>query len=54
MAIEKKEVYIIRLKEGKSVSAVCASFKECVDLYGEENIAGMDKVCCYEEPEQEV
>ena len=53
MAIEQKEVYIIRLKEGKAISAVCASFDECLKLYGEENIIGIDKVCRYEEPKEE-
>ena len=51
MAIEKKERYIIRLIDGKEVNALCSSFVECIQLYGEENVVYIRKYD-YEEPEE--
>ena len=51
MAIEKKERYIIRLIDGKEVNALCQSFVECIQLYGEENVVYIRKYD-YEEPEE--
>ena len=51
MAIEQKERYIIELANGEKVNALCQSFRECLDLYGEENIVRMEKLP-YEEPKE--
>ena len=52
MAIEKKERYIIRMRDGKGATVVAASFQEVVELFGEENIVYIRKLD-YEEPEEE-
>jgi len=52
MAIEQKERYIIKLADGRSVNAVCASFSECIQLYGEENVVYIRKLE-YDDPEGE-
>ena len=52
MAIEKKERYVIRLADGKAVTALAQSFQECIALFGEENIEMIRKFD-YEEPEEE-
>jgi len=44
MAIEQKELYLIRLNDGKEVNAVCSSFVECIQLYGEENVCYVKKL----------
>jgi hypothetical protein len=44
MAIEQKEVYIIELEDGRKVNAVCASYEECLKLFGEENIVEIRKI----------
>lgn len=49
MAIEQKERYIIKLTDGKTVNAVCSSFSECIQLYGEENVVYIRKLD-YEDP----
>lgn len=49
MAIEQKERYVIKLEDGKTVNAVCQSFRECIELYGEENIVYIRKLD-YTEP----
>lgn len=51
MAIEQKERYIIELVDGRKVNAVCQSFRECIELYGEENITYIRKLP-YEVPEE--
>ena len=52
MAIEKKERYVVQLEDGRAVTAVCQSFRECLDLYGEENVVYIKKFP-YEEPKEE-
>ena len=49
MAIEQKERYLVRLEDGKEITAVCESFRECVELWGEENIVYIRKLD-YKEP----
>ena len=44
MAIEQKELYLIRLEDGREINAVCQGFKECIDLYGEENVVYLRKI----------
>ena len=51
MAIEQKERYVISLVDGRVVNAVCQSFRECIDLYGEENVISIRKMD-YNEPVQ--
>ncbi|MBQ9662197.1 MAG: hypothetical protein IJV40_03480 [Oscillospiraceae bacterium] len=48
--IEKKERYIVTLDDGKEYNALCASFSECIQAFGEENIRKMEKLD-YEEEE---
>lgn len=43
MAIEKKELYIVTMKDGKQANAVCESFSECIRLFGEENVEKIEK-----------
>ena len=50
MALEKKERYIVKMEDGKEANALCQSFKEVVELFGEENIVYIRKLD-YEEPE---
>ena len=51
MAIEQKERYIIRLENGREVNALCQSFTECIQLFGEENVVYIKKLG-YEEPKE--
>ena len=51
MAIEQKERYIVEMTDGSKVNALCESFRECLALYGEENIFRITKLP-YEEPEE--
>ena len=51
MAIEQKERYIIRLENGREVNALCQSFAECIQLFGEENVVYIKKLG-YEEPKE--
>ena len=44
MAIEQKEVYVVTMKNGEAVSATLPSFRECIELFGEENIVKMEKI----------
>lgn len=53
MAIEQKEQYIIKLEDGRTINAVCQSFRECLDLFGEENIIYIRKLGNYTEPTDE-
>ena len=53
MAIEKKELYVVTLEDGRQVNAVVSSFAEVVQLFGEENIEKIEKLP-YEEPTPEV
>ena len=50
MAIEQKERYIVRMEDGREVTALCQSFREAIELYGEENIVYIRKLD-YTEPE---
>ena len=52
MAIEQKERYIAKLEDGRAVNAVAQSFKEVIEMYGEENIVYIRKMD-YEEPKEE-
>lgn len=52
MAIEQKERYILELADGKRVNALCESFTECIQLYGEENIVYIRKLD-YDEPKED-
>jgi len=53
VAIEKKELYIVELEDGRTANAVAQSYDEVLKLYGEENIISMKKLP-YEEPMPEV
>ena len=44
MAIEQKERYIVTLEDGKRVNVVAATFQECLDMYGEENVVMISKL----------
>ncbi len=52
MAIEKKERYIIRMRDGKGATVVAESFQECLQMFGEENVE-MIQVLDYDEPKEE-
>lgn len=49
--LEKKESYIVTLKNGEQYNALCGTFTECIAAFGEENIKAMEKLD-YEEGEQ--
>lgn len=55
MAIEKKERYIVRLEGGKEMNVrmnvLACSFAEILQMFGEENIRGMEKLDFEEEAE---
>ena len=42
--LEQKERYVVTLVNGKEINAHCASFKECVDAFGEELIKKIEKL----------
>ena len=42
--IEKKERYIVTLKNGEVYNALCGTFAECIQAFGEENIVKMEKL----------
>lgn len=44
MAIEQKELYLVKLNDGREINAVCQSFSECLALYGEENVTYIRKI----------
>ena len=52
MAIEKKERYIVCMRDGKGATVVAASFQECLQMFGEENVE-MIRVLDYDEPKEE-
>ena len=52
MAIEKKELYIVSLEDGRQANAVVSSFTEVEQLFGSENITKIEKLP-YEEPAEE-
>ena len=52
MAIEKKERYIVELKNGTRLNIVASSYQECLQMEGEENVCMMKKLD-YEEAEHE-
>ncbi len=46
--LEQKERYIVTLVNGVEINANCASFRECVDAFGEEMIRKIVKLDCDE------
>lgn len=44
MAIELKERYIVKLKDGTALNVLAESFQECLALYGEENVEEIKKM----------
>ena len=44
MAIEQKERYIVTMNDGKQINAVAATFTECIQMFGEENIEKIEKL----------
>lgn len=44
MAIEQKERYVVRLRDGTRINALAASFSEVLQLYGEENVEEIKKM----------
>jgi len=52
MAIEQKELYVVKMRDGKIVNAVCQSYQEVVQMFGEENIEQIEKHE-YEEPKED-
>ena len=52
MAIEMKELYVVKLTDGRIMNAVCQSFQEAVQMFGEENIEQIEKRD-YEEPQED-
>ena len=52
MAIEQKERYIVKLRDGNRINANVSSFLEVLQLYGEENVEMIEKLD-YEEIKNE-
>lgn len=44
MAIEQKERYVVTMKDGRQVNAVAATFSECLQMFGEENVEKIEKL----------
>lgn len=42
--LEKKERYIVTLKDGTQYNALCETFAECAQAFGEENVVKMEKL----------
>lgn len=49
MAIEQKERYVVKLRDGTRVNALAASFAEVLQLYGEELVEEITKLDYQEE-----
>ena len=44
MAIEQKERYNVTMADGTMKTAVCSSFQEVLQLFGEENVEKIEKL----------
>lgn len=44
MAIEQKEIYVVRFEDGTAKNVVAATYQEVIQMYGEENIVSICKL----------
>ena len=44
MAIEQKERYIVYLENGERYNVIASTFQECLAMFGEENVARIEKM----------